>query len=126
VLLIAECLEDTQLRELHDLVVKLGMTPLVELHQAENLSRVLAVGARLIGVNNRDLKTFKVDLEHTIRLRSRIPADRFVVGESGIRTHEELSRLAEAGVNAVLVGESLMAQPDIGAAVDQLLGRRPV
>jgi indole-3-glycerol phosphate synthase len=126
VLLIAECLDDHQLRELHDLVVQLGMTPLVELHEAENLPRVLAAGARLVGVNNRDLKTFKVDLEHTIRLRSQIPADRFVVGESGIRTHEELSRLEAAGVNAVLVGESLMARPDIGAAVDQLLGRRPV
>ena len=126
VLLIAECLDGRQLRELHDLIVRLGMTPLVELHEAENLTRVLAAGALLVGVNNRDLKTFKVDLEHTIRLRSQIPADRFVVGESGIRTHEELSRLEAAGVNAVLVGESLMAQPDIGAAVDQLLGRRPV
>ena len=85
--------------------------------------RVLAIGARLIGVNNRDLRTFQVDLEHTIRLRREIPKDRVVVGESGIRTHDDAARLERAGVQAMLVGESLMASPDIGAAVDRLLGR---
>lgn len=121
VLLIAECLDDDSLRRLHDLIVALGMTPLVELYDPENLPRVLAAGARLIGVNNRDLRTFRVDLDHTIRLRRQIPADRAVVGESGIETFDDARRLAAAGVQAMLVGESLMRQPDIGPAVDRLL-----
>jgi indole-3-glycerol phosphate synthase len=123
VLLIAESLDGDALARLHAAVVGLGMTPLVELYEPENLPRVLAIGARLIGVNNRDLRTFQVDLEHTIRLRREIPADRVVVGESGIRTRDDALRLEQAGVQAMLVGESLMASPDIGAAVDRLLGR---
>jgi indole-3-glycerol phosphate synthase len=123
VLLIAECLDDDRLKSLHDEAIALGLTPLVELYEASNVSRVLDVGVRLIGVNNRDLKTFDVDLAHTIRLREQIPADCLVVGESGIRTHADVQRLAAAGVNAILVGESLMAAEDIGAAVDSLLGR---
>jgi len=123
VLLIAECLDDRNLALLHSAILDLGMTPLVELYEPANLPRVLAAGARLIGINNRDLRTFKVDLGHTLRLRAEIPHDRIVVGESGIRTAADVQRLADAGVNAMLVGESLMAQPDIGAAVDALLGR---
>ena len=122
VLLIAECLEGDLLQELHDLAVELGMTPLVELHQAENVDRVVATGAKLIGINNRDLNTFETDLGHTARLRGRIPADRVVVGESGIGTHEDILKLGAAGVGAVLVGETLTRNPDIGAAVDALLG----
>lgn len=125
VLLIAECLDDASLRSLHDAILALGMTPLVELYEPENLPRVLGVGARLIGINNRNLRTFEVDLEHTLRLRRAIPADRIVVGESGIRTRDDALRLQRAGVHAMLVGESLMASPDIGAAVDQLLGGAP-
>ncbi len=123
VLLIAECLDDGPLQSLHDATIELGMTPLVELYEPANLPRVLDIGARLIGINNRDLRTFKTDLDHTIRLRSQIPADRLVVGESGIRTNRDVQRLAMAGVGAILVGESLMAAPDIGTAVDELLGR---
>jgi len=123
VLLIAECLSDDSLRELHAAVVALGMTPLVELYDPENLPLVLDVGARLIGINNRDLRSFEVDLDHTIRLRRRIPGDRVVVGESGIRTRQHVKRLESAGVQAILVGESLMGADDIGAAVDGLLGR---
>ena len=123
VLLIAECLDDDQLRLLHDRIVELGMTPLVEFYEPENLPRVLSVGARLVGINNRNLRTFAVDLEHTLRLRREIPADRIVVGESGIRTRADALRLQDAGVQAMLVGESLMARPDLGAAVDELLGR---
>jgi indole-3-glycerol phosphate synthase len=123
VLLIAECLDDGALRTLHDLVVQLGMTPLVELHEPANLPRVLRAGARLVGVNNRDLRTFEVDLDHTIRLRRQIPADRVVVAESGIRARADALRLQEAGVDAMLVGESLLREPDVGAAVDRLLGR---
>jgi indole-3-glycerol phosphate synthase len=123
VLLIAECLDDCSLRKLHNETIELGMTPLVELYEPANAPRVLAAGATLIGINNRDLKTFETDLEHTVRLRSQLPADCVVVGESGIRTAEDAQRLCDAGVDAMLVGESLMRQPDIGAAVDALLGR---
>lgn len=123
VLLIAECLDDETLGSLHAAIVSLGMTPLVEVYEPENLPRVLGIGARLIGINNRNLRTFEVDLEHTLRLCREIPADRVVVGESGIRTRDDALRLQRAGVHAMLVGESLMSQPDIGAAVDQLLGR---
>ncbi len=121
VLLIAECLDDAQLGTLHEAICSLGMTPLVELHEAANLPRVLAAGARLIGINNRDLRTFRTDLGHTLRLRVEVPADRTLVSESGIRTRADVERLAAAGVDAMLVGESLMAQPDVGAAVDALL-----
>lgn len=124
VLLIAECLDDEQLGALYSSIVEHGMTPLVELFEPSNLDRVVALGAKLIGINNRDLRTFTTDLEHTIRLRSRIPSDRVVVGESGIRTHEDVERLEAAGVGAMLVGESLMREPDVGAAVDGLLGKR--
>ena len=123
VLLIAECLTDGALKELHDTIIELGMTPLVELYESDNLPRVLDVGARLVGINNRDLRTFQVDLKHTLRLRRQIPDDRVVVGESGIRTRQDVERLESAGVNAILVGESLMGREDIGSAVDELLGR---
>ncbi len=123
VLLIAECLDDRALAALHDEAIGLGMTPLVELYEPANLPRVLETGARLIGINNRDLRTFQTDLEHTIRLRGRIPDDRLVVGESGIRTRADVQRLEAAGVGAILVGESLMASADPGTAVDELLGR---
>jgi len=123
VLLIAECRDDDALRTLHEAVVELGMTPLVELFEPSNLARVLDLGAPLVGINNRDLRTFTTDLAHTIRLRRQIPADRIVVGESGIRTRADVERLEAAGVNAMLVGESLMSQPDLGRAVDALLGR---
>ena len=76
VLLIAECLDDRSLQTLHDAIVELGMTPLVELYEPANLPRVLTAGARLVGVNNRDLRTFEIDLEHCLRLRQQIPADR--------------------------------------------------
>ncbi len=123
VLLIAECLDDEQLCSLHDCIVSFGITPLVELYEPANLPRVLAAGARLIGINNRDLRTFEVDLQHTIRLRREIPADRRVVGESGIRNRADVALLQQAGVDAMLVGETLMARENIGTAVDELLGR---
>ena len=123
VLLIAECLDDRQLGTLHEAIVSLEMTPLVELYEPANLPRVLAAGARLIGINNRDLRTFDVDLEHTIRLRREIPPGHRVVGESGIRHRADVQLLQQAGVDAMLVGETLMARADIGAAVDELLGK---
>lgn len=123
VLLIAECLDDCNLRKLHNEAIDLGMTPLVEYYEPENLQRVLDAGATLIGINNRDLKTFETDLDHTIRQRSKIPDECLVVGESGIHGNEDVKRLESAGVNAILVGEHLMASDDIGQAVRKLLGR---
>lgn len=123
VLLIAECLDDCNLRKLFNETCELGMTPLVELYEPANLSRVLEAGATLIGVNNRNLHTFEVDFDHTIRMRQELPDDCVLVGESGIKTHADVERLESAGVDAILVGESLMREPDIGAAVDRLLGR---
>jgi indole-3-glycerol phosphate synthase len=122
VLLIAECLDDCNLRKLHNEAIELGMAPLVEFYDPVNLPRVLAAGAQLIGVNNRDLRTFAVDLGHTIRLREQVPADAVLVAESGIHTRADVLRLQEAGVDAMLVGESLMREADIGAAVRSLLG----
>lgn len=124
VLLIAECLDDCQLRSLHNEALELGMTPLVELYEPANLDRVLEAGAMLIGINNRNLRTFEVDLEHTLRMREKIPRDRIVVGESGIRDYADARRLQEGGVQAMLVGESLMRQADLASAVGRLLGRR--
>lgn len=126
VLLIAECLDDAQLARLYELILSEGMTPLVELHDERNVDRVLRLGAQLIGVNNRNLQTFAVDLHHTLRLRQRIPPDRALVAESGIRCRADVVLLESAGVQAMLVGETLMASPDIGAAVDVLLGKQPV
>src|SRR5262249_42013308 len=123
VLLIAECLDDCNLRALHNEIIALGMTPLVELYEPDNLQRVLDAGATLIGVNNPTLRPFKTDLEHTLRLRERIPDHCVLVAESGIRPRADVDRLEAAGVSAILVGETLMASPDIGAAVDELLGR---
>lgn len=123
VLLIAECLDDCNLRKLHNEAVALGMSPLVELYDPENLQRVFDAGATLIGVNNRDLRSFVTDLDHTLRLRERVPGECVFVSESGIRTRADVERLQAAGVDAILVGESLMKQPDIGAAVDELLGK---
>lgn len=122
VLLIAECLSADQLRELHDQAAELGMQTLIELFEPDNLSAVLQTGTKLVGINNRDLRTFKTTLEHTLNLCPSIPDDRLVVGESGIRTHEDLLRLGQGGVKAVLVGESLMRQDDIEAATRKLLG----
>ena len=123
VLLIAECLDACNLRKLFNAACELGMTPLVELYEPANLQRVFDAGATLIGINNRNLQTFEVDLEHTIRMRERVPDECVLVGESGIKTREDVRRLEAAGVDAMLVGESLTREPDIGAAIDRLLGR---
>ncbi len=123
VLLIAECLDDCGLRSLHREAVEEGLDPLVELYDPANLDRVLEAGATLIGINNRNLHTFETRLEHTLELREKIPPECLVVGESGIRTREDVLRLQSAGVQAMLVGEHLMASSDIGCAVDALLGR---
>jgi len=123
ILLIAEILDDLLLARLLNKARSLGMAVLVELHDAVNLPRVLASGADLIGINNRDLRHFGTDVEHTLRLRDQIPPEIVLVSESGIRTRSDVERLEAAGVSAILVGESLMCAKDIGLAVDRLLGR---
>jgi indole-3-glycerol phosphate synthase len=122
VLLIAECLDGDALPRLFHAVLDLDMVALVELYEPHNLERVLDVGATLVGINNRNLQTFVTDLGHTLRLRAQIPADRVVVGESGIHSRADVLRLQQAHVDAMLVGEYLMAAPDIGQAVCTLLG----
>jgi len=121
-LLIAEILPGERLKELFREAVALGLDVLVELHDAEELPRVLDCGATLVGVNNRDLRTFQTRLEHTLDLMPRFPKGVTVVSESGIRTPADVERLREAGVGAILVGESLMRQPDVGAALRTLRG----
>ncbi|CAN5523106.1 indole-3-glycerol phosphate synthase TrpC [soil metagenome] len=123
VLLIAECLPGGLLAELHQDALALGLHVLVELHEAEQLDRVLALTPALLGINNRNLKTFETKLDHTLDLLPRIPSSVTVISESGIRTHADFARLEQSRVKGVLVGESLMRQPDIGAALRALHGR---
>jgi indole-3-glycerol phosphate synthase len=122
VLLIAEILTDAELKLLLGETVELGMQALVELHDGENLSRVLDSGARLVGINNRDLRTFVTRLEHTLELAGRCPPDCYLVSESGIQSRADMLRLGAAGVKAVLVGETLMRAPDMGAKLAELRG----
>jgi indole-3-glycerol phosphate synthase len=122
VLLIAECLDGDTLPRFLQRTRELDMQALVELYDAENLPRVVDSGARIIGVNNRDLRTFVTRLEHTLALAARMPPDCCLVSESGIRTRQDIERLREAGVRAVLIGETFMRAPDIGAKVDELRG----
>lgn len=122
VLLIAECLNDAQLHDLYQYARSLGMDALIELYDLDNVPRVLATGTKLLGINNRDLRTFVTSLEHTFRVKQQIPDDVLLVSESGIRTHDDIERMRTEGIGAVLVGESLMRQPDIGTAVRTLMG----
>jgi indole-3-glycerol phosphate synthase len=122
ILLIAEILDDARLSSLRLRAEALGMAALVEFHDEANLSRVLDSGATLIGINNRDLRQFVTDLDRTFRLREQIPAHVTLVSESGIRTRRDVERLEEAGVSAILVGETLLRSRDIGLAVEELLG----
>ena len=121
VLLIAECLEGKELKDLYDLIIQLGMTALIELYNPVHLDRVLDTGTKLVGINNRDLHTFAVELDHVIRLRELIPNDVVVVAESGIFTAADVHKIKAGNVQAMLVGESLMRQPDVRQAVISLL-----
>ena len=123
VLLIAECLDDCLLKSLYREVIDLGMTPLVELHSEENLSRVLDLGATLIGINNRDLVTMKTDIGHVLKLQEKVPSECVLVAESGIRTRADVEQLEAAGVHAILVGESLLTSSDPSVAAATLLGK---
>ncbi len=121
VLLIAECLAPVQLAQLHQVICDLRMTPLVELYDPGNLDAVLNCNPRLVGVNNRDLNTFEVDLNHSLQVKRLLPDNITMVSESGIASPADVRLLHDAGVEAILVGESLMRAQDIGQAVDQLM-----
>ena len=122
VLLIVAALDDARLRELLATTHELGMNALIEVHDAAELDRALALECALIGINNRNLRTFATSLDTTLDLLARIPDDRIVVTESGIQTPEEVRRMREAGVNAFLVGEAFMTAPDPGARLAELFG----
>ena len=127
VLLIVRILDKEALARLHTAVTALGMSALVEVHDERELERALDIGADLIGINNRDLATFTTDLETSRRLLADVPDDVVVVSESGIRTRSDVERLGDAGIDAILVGEALLAAPDPSTAAAELSGvlRRP-
>ena len=125
VLLIVAALDDALLRDLLAAAAGFGMDALVEIHDEREADRALAAGARLVGVNHRDLRTFKMDMGLTGRLAGRVPADTVLVGESGIKTREDLLAVAAAGAHAVLVGETLMRGPSPGDALRRLRGQAP-
>jgi indole-3-glycerol phosphate synthase len=122
VLLIAALLDDRRLGELAGLSRDLGLDVLLEVHDSAEMDRALVVEDAILGINNRDLRTFEVSLETTERLAALVPAGRLLVSESGIRTGDDVRRLAAAGVHAVLVGESLLMAGDTSAAVRGMLG----
>lgn len=119
-LLIAAILDDSSLRELLDLGRSLKMEALVEVHSREELKRALATGARIVGVNNRDLRDFQVHLETSLELAEAIPDDHIAVSESGLRSHNDLVRLQLAGFDAFLIGEQVMQSADPGTALREL------
>jgi len=122
-LLIARLLEAGELRDFIGLASELGLAALVEVHNEADVEKAISSGARLVGINNRDLATFRTDLEVSIRLARRIPKGVTVVSESGINCRGEIEKLMEAGIHAFLVGESLMREKDIGKKLRELLGK---
>lgn len=122
ILLILAMIQDGISRDLMAAARDYGMDTLVEVHGEPELERALALGAKMIGINNRDLKTFHTDLNVTLALAPRVPSDVLVVAESGINAMDDLKRLQQAGVSTFLVGESLMRQPDVAAGTRALLG----
>ncbi len=123
VLLISACLERRQIEDFIGVAKEAGLDALVESHSYKELDRALLAGASLIGINNRDLQSFSVSIQTTLDLLGDIPEDRVVVSESGIKTRDDVLKLERAGVDAILVGESLMREKDIGKKVKELLGK---
>jgi indole-3-glycerol phosphate synthase len=123
ILLIAARLERRQIEDFINIAKELGLDVLVESHTYKELDRTLLAGASLVGINNRDLNTFSVSLQTTLDLLKDIPDDHIVVSESGIKTREDVLKLQQAGVDAILVGESLMREKEIGKKVKELLGK---
>ena len=123
ILLIVSILSDEQLQKFHSLATEAGLAALVEVHDAAELDRAIKTGAELIGVNNRDLKTFTVDLATTEKLAAKLNGKRILVAESGIHSRADVERLIKCGAKAILVGESLLRGGDIQGKVRQLLGR---
>lgn len=122
ILLIAACLTDEKMVELNNLAQELGMDVLIEVHDREELERTLPLNNRLIGINNRDLRSFETNLNTTIGLLKRIPDDRIVVTESGIHTQADVQQMRRSGVHAFLVGEAFMRADDPGARLAELFG----
>ncbi|MDA1161498.1 MAG: indole-3-glycerol phosphate synthase TrpC [Planctomycetota bacterium] len=122
ILLIAECLNDCTMRDLYFYASELGMECLIEVYDPDNLDRVLKLEAPLIGINNRNLKTFVTDLRHSTDLAARVPASTYLVSESGIRERSDVERLMQSGIRGILVGETLMRQDDIAAKARELIG----
>lgn len=123
ILLIAACLDRRQLEDYLGVAAGLGLDVLVESHTGRELDKTLLAGSRIVGINNRDLTSFSVSLQTTFDLLKDIPDDRIVVSESGITSRDDVVKLEKAGVDAVLVGESLMREKDIGKKVKELLGK---
>ncbi len=121
ILLIAACLSDAQMAELEAQALALGMAVLVEVHDGAELQRALRLKTPLLGINNRNLRTFEVSLDTTLTLRAQVPADRLLITESGILNRADVQRMRGAGVNAFLVGEAFMRAPDPGVALAGLL-----
>jgi indole-3-glycerol phosphate synthase len=122
ILLIVACLDGGQLRELAAETTRLGMDILIEVHDEAELDRALKLDTGMLGINNRNLKTLKTDIATFERLAPRVPADRLLVAESGLRTTADLSRMSDARAGAYLVGESLLRQPDLIGATRALMG----
>jgi indole-3-glycerol phosphate synthase len=122
VLLIAACLDDAQMKDMEAIALGLDMAVLVEVHDQAELERALKLKTPLVGVNNRNLKTFEVSLDTTLALRSQVPADRILVTESGIHTRDDVLRMGASGVNAFLVGEAFMRAQEPGEALEALFG----
>jgi indole-3-glycerol phosphate synthase len=123
VLLIAGILTDDQLREYTSFAQSLGLSVVCEVHSQGELDKALAANVRIIGINNRDLTTFSVDLKTSTNLAPLVPADRIIVSESGIRTRQDIETLTKAGIHAFLIGETLMQSADMGQKLRELLGK---